>query len=208
MNKIAGIPLKTIHDWCSPPKAKKHKGTSRANLKRQEFTNFLMQDTISYSHPCKKYAGKKFLMHTWNEIYKCYAQQPEFHSNELISKTTMRIYKPKNILLSGQTPANQCLCDICENCELMRKVLLAAGIKNIPSNKYGCVDVTLCDVRQPKFGMTYKFPQIECVNRECMNCGKIKLCKVIEDSNRELLDANKRISWHQWQVVHGQSSVP
>ena len=90
-----------------------------------------MQDTISYSHPSRKYAGKKFLMHTWNEIYQRYDQQPEFHKYGVISKTTMRIYKPKHILLSGQTPANQCLCDICENCELIRKALLAVGIKNI-----------------------------------------------------------------------------
>ena len=72
LKKISGIPLKTLHGWCAIPKNREHRGTLKANLKRQEFTNFLMQNTISYSHPCKKYAGKKFLMHTLNDIYKRY----------------------------------------------------------------------------------------------------------------------------------------
>ena len=164
-----------------------------------------MQNTISYSHPCRKYAGKKFLMHTWNEIYKCYQQQPEFHTHGLISKTSMQIYKPKSILLSGQTPANQCLCDICENCELIRKALLAAGIKNIPSNKYACVDMTVCDVRLGHFGTTYSFPPLDCINQDCRNCGQFKLRKIINDNNSDLLKTNKRIMWHRWQIVPGRT---
>ena len=72
LKKISGHPLKTLHDWCSPPKEKIHKAKKRADLKKEEFTNFLMQDTISYSHPSTTYVGKKFLMHTWDEIFKKY----------------------------------------------------------------------------------------------------------------------------------------
>ena len=103
-----------------------------------------MQNTISYSHPCKKYAGKKFLMHTLNDIYKRYEQQPEFHKHGMVSKTCMHLYRPKNTLLAGATPLNQCLCDICKNCDLLRKALLASGVKHIPTNKYACVDASLC----------------------------------------------------------------
>ena len=132
-------------------------------MKREEFINFLMQDTVSYSFPCKKYAGKRFLMHTWKDIYKMYEQQPEFPTHGTISKTAMRMYKPKNIKLSGSTPPNQCLCDICENCDLIRKSLLAAGLKNIPHNKYACVDSTLCQLREGKFGTNYSFPPLACI---------------------------------------------
>ena len=107
ISTMSGTPLKTVHSWCCKPTNREHKGTAHASLKREEFTNFLMQDTVSYSHPSKKYAGKKFLMHTWNDIYKLYKQQPEFHKNGLILRTAMRIYKPKHILLSGSTPPNQ-----------------------------------------------------------------------------------------------------
>ena len=36
LNTISGIPLKTIHGWCSIPKERQHKGTSRSKLKRDE----------------------------------------------------------------------------------------------------------------------------------------------------------------------------
>ena len=32
LTKIAGVPLKTIHAWCSPPKDRVHKATSLAKL--------------------------------------------------------------------------------------------------------------------------------------------------------------------------------
>ena len=79
ISKTAGIALKTVHSWCAAPKERNHLATVMSDLRRQEFTNFLMQDTISFSHPCKKYAGKKFLMHTWEEIHTRYLQQPEYH---------------------------------------------------------------------------------------------------------------------------------
>ena len=104
--KTSGIALKTVHRWCSIPKDRKHKGTIRADMKREEFTNFLMQNTITYSHLCKRYAGKKFLMHTWQEIHKRYIEQPEFHKHGIMSQTSMRTYKPKCVLLSGQIPVN------------------------------------------------------------------------------------------------------
>ena len=205
ISQISGIPLKTVHCWCSILKIRQHKGTSHAAMKREEFTNFLMQDTVSYSHSSQKYAGKKFLLHTWNEIYKIYEQQEEYHKHGLISKTAMRLYKPKNILLSGATPPNQCLCDVCENCELIQKALLASGVKSIPHNKYACVDVTLCSIRQGKFGSTYSFPPLACIKRDCGECGKRLLEKVLQDDNRDLLTFNYKITWHQWQVVKGHT---
>ena len=60
--QLSSIPLKTVHEWCMLPKDKKHKGTSRAALRRNDFVNFLMQNTVTYSSPCKKFAGKRFLL--------------------------------------------------------------------------------------------------------------------------------------------------
>ena len=154
-----------------------------------------MQDTITYNHPSKKYAGKKFLMHTWNDIYKKYQEETEYHKHGIISKTTMRTYKLKYVLLSGQTPANQCLCDICENLELIRKTLLVSGIKKVLVNKYAYVNSTLCSLRLGKFG-TNSFPPINCVNHACTDCGQFKLKAIIDDNKSDLLQANKRITWH------------
>ena len=153
----SGIPLKTVHQWCCIPKDRKHKGTAKAEIHRQKFTNFLMQDTITYNTACKRYAAKRFMVDMWDSIYQKYVNQPEYHTNGVISKSTMCTYKPKNILLGGSTPVNQCLCNYSENCNLLIKSLVAAGVKGIPPNKYLAVDSILCDLRQGQFGTTYTF---------------------------------------------------
>ena len=153
-----------------------------------------MQDTVTYAHSCMRYAGKRFLLNTWEEIYKTYLQQPQFHQHRVMSKTTMRVYKPKYILLSGCTPLNQCLCDYCENCELLRRALAAVGIKGIPSNKYTVVDATFCDMQQGQFGTTSKFNRHNCITRECSDCGWTKLSERINQMNQQVLKTKKDIN--------------
>ena len=82
---------------------------------------------------------------------------------------------------------------------------MASGIKNIPPNKYACVDATVCRIRQGAFGTNYSFPPVSCIKRECTDCGKIRLKDVLEDSNRDLLMLNKNITWHRWQIVKSRT---
>ena len=58
MSLMSGISLKTVHNWCSLPKQKQHRATEMSKMRRKEFEEFLLQDTISFAHPCKKYSGK------------------------------------------------------------------------------------------------------------------------------------------------------
>ena len=115
ITKASGTALKTVHEWCLVPKTREHKATSMAKLRKEEFVNFLMQDTITFSSPAKKeefvnflmqdtitfsspakrFAGKRFMVDTWAEIYKKYLQQPQFHKYGIISMSTMQNYKPK-----------------------------------------------------------------------------------------------------------------
>ena len=209
ISRLAGTPLKTVHEWCSVPKERIHKGTSRAQLRQEEFVNFLMQDTITFSSPCQKYAGKRFLLDTWEQIYKKYLQQPQYHKHGILSKTTMRLYKPKYILLSGATPLSQCMCDYCVNCELMMKSLVACGVKGIPPNKYLAIESTVCDVRNGHFGEIcgkQQFAQRDCIYRDCMECGVNKLKLTIEDLNRDILRLNRPITYHRWKSVEGKST--
>ena len=204
--KVSGVALKTVHDWCSEPKERIHKAVSRSKLKQEEFVNFLMQDTITFSSSCKKYAGKRFLVDTWAEVYKKYLNQPEYHQHGIISKSTMRSYKPKYILLSGSTPLSQCLCDYCENCELMMHALVAAGIKGIPPNKYLAIEATLCDTTTGQFGTDHTFGSQECIRRLCDNCGGEKLKAAIKRLNEDLLKLNNPVTWHRWQKCEGFSA--
>ena len=135
LSVVSGIPLKTVHNWCSLPKVKVHKSKLLSQQRRSEFQQFLLQDSISYAHPSKKFAGKRFLRYTMEEIRKMYLQNPDFHTHSIISMSSMKAYSPSNILLCGQTPLDQCLCDRCENCEQLLKTLLSLSVKQIPVNR-------------------------------------------------------------------------
>ena len=69
ISKCSGTALKTVHEWCSTPKDRIHKLTSKANLHKEEFVNFLMQDTITFSCSSKRFAGKRFTVDTWGQKY-------------------------------------------------------------------------------------------------------------------------------------------
>ena len=61
---VSGISLKTVHSWCSLPKEKTHKSTELARKWKAEYEKFLLQDSISFAHPCKKLAKKRFVRDT------------------------------------------------------------------------------------------------------------------------------------------------
>ena len=60
LSSVSGIPLKTVHSWCTPHKNRTHKASELSRKWKQEYVQFLMQDSISFAHPSKKYAGKCF----------------------------------------------------------------------------------------------------------------------------------------------------
>ena len=97
----------------------------------------------------------------------------------------------------GQCLFHSVLCDYCENCELMTKALVAAGVKGIPSSKYLCIDATLCDVTVTQFGTDYKFRKHDCITRRCSECGKCKLKIILEALNVNLLRLNNPVTWHK-----------
>ena len=54
--------------------------------------------------------------------------------------SAMKKYQPNYILLCGNTPLDQCLCDTCENTEQLLRVLQSLGMHGIPSNRYDAID--------------------------------------------------------------------
>ena len=163
-----------------------------------------MQDPISYTNPCKRFAGKRFLLHSWDEIHRKYMEQTQFHKHGAVSKMTLRTYKPKYVLLAGKTPLNQCLCDYCENCDLLLRVLSGLGV-SVPANKYAAVNYSLCSVHEGHFGTSYKFTPHKCIMRNCDDCGRNKLKEYLEGNNEDL-QLSKRVQWHQWKVIEGKSA--
>ena len=206
LSSVSGIALKTVHNWCSLPKQKVHKAKELSQLRRTEFEQFLLQDTISFAYPSKRYAGKRFLCDTLDMTRKKYLAQPEYHKYGIVSMSTMKMYRPRYILLCGETPLDQCLCDKCENFEQILKALIAIGMKCIPSNRYDAVDSVVCSTRHKQFGSDFEFPNMDCLAGKCENCGEHLLHEVITGGNEQLFLENKRISWRKWITQTGTSA--
>ena len=203
---LSGVSLKTVHNWCSKPKEKINKASHLSNLRKKEFEEFLLQDTISFEHPCKKFSGKRFLRDTLDVTRSKYLQQSQYHKNGIISMSSMKAYRPSYIMLCGKTPLDQCLCDKCENCEQLIKALIGIGMKNVPSNRYSAVNCVVCPERIEQSGTEFKFPRKECLNGNCEQCGEASLAEKLRSSNQTLFNDNKTMTWRKW--VSKDKSAP
>ena len=206
MSHMSGIPLKSVHSWCSRPKDRIHKTSQLAEMRKKEFEQFLLQDTISFTHPSKKLSKKRFLRDTLAVTRQKYLQQTEFHQNGVLSFTCMKKYRPPYIMLCNQTPLDQCLCDRCENVELLLKAMHAIGIQNIPGNRYAAMEAVVCSERCSQFGTDFSFPEKSCIYGNCENCGEESLGNIIRSANEELFQSNRSITWRKWVTKSGKSS--
>ena len=206
MSIVSGISKKTLQIWCSAPEKKMHKATELMMRRKEEYERFLLQDTISFEHPCKKYAGKRFLRYTMDIIREKYKQQTEFHKYGMVSVSCMKEYRPKYMMLFGDIPLDSCLCNKCENCEQLLKKLQRLGLSSIPSNRYDAVNIVVCNERVLQVGSMQSFAKYECIAGECDLCGTDVLKNIIEQSNCELFSENKSIVWRRWMNKPGKSA--
>ena len=174
-------------------------------LKKNDCEAFFLQETISVEMPGKRYANKIFLLHTWEEIYKKYCQQEEFHIYGKVALSTLMTYKPKNIKLVGCTPFMLCLCNKYLNVELLKRNLILAGLKGINLNKYKCLAKTMFLGEFLQYATQQIYSSRKCIERACNFCGTDKLKKEIEDhlENQLLILEDKEIVFWQWSTVNG-----
>ena len=206
ISAMCGISVKTIHKYCSETKEKIHKATELCRLRKEEYEAFLMQDTITFEHPCKKFAGKRFLRDTLEVTRNKYLQQPQYHKFDIISRTSMIEYHPSHIYLCGDTPIDTCLCPKCRNCEQLMEKLRQIGVKGLPADKYKLVSSVQCCERYQQSQCDYEYPRFECIVGECENCGLSMLEDLIRSTNEKMLKENKNLTWRRWMNKPGKST--
>ena len=204
ISDLTGVSLKTVHKWCTSRNTKVKKRVELAEKRRKEFEQFLLQDTVTFAHPCKKYDGIRYLRNTVEETRKIYLSQPEYHRYGILSLTRMSDFRPDYIKVCGKTPLAQCLCLTCENCEKIIKSLLALGLKLVPSNRYDALTKVMCSERVNQAGTEFSFAKLACIMGNCDSCGVQSLKKDIMDENQQLLHENRSISWKKWTTPPGK----
>ena len=206
ISKLTGISKKTVFKWCSSPKESVKRRVELSNLRRAEYEKFLSQDTISFESPCKKMAGKRFLIRTIAETRKIYINQTEFHKFGILCESRMKDFRPDYIKLCSKTPLETSLCQACENCEKIIKCLLGIGLKCIPSNRFDAIKKIVCNERINQVGTTYSFPKIDCTNGDCGECGVQLLINCILEQNADVISQNTNVTWKKWATVEGRKT--
>ena len=82
---------------------------------------------------------------------------------------------------------DQCLCDKCENCELLLRTLQAIGVKETPANQYKAVEKVVCCDHFQQVGTNFTFPKMECISGTCHLCGERLLEQLIKSENEEMM---------------------
>ena len=204
--RMSGVLLKTVHNWCAQPKKKKHKAVELSNLRKKEFGAFLLQDSISFEHPSKKFSGKHFLCDTLEMTCKKYLQQSNYHNYGVISMSRMKKFRPSYIMLCNKIPRDQCLCDKCENFEQILRSLHASGLKQIPSNRYHAVDSVVCAERIDQIRSEFAFAKQQCISGDCNIFGEDSLRKRIIEANEGIFNTNRSIMWRKWMSRKSKST--
>ena len=131
----------------------------------ESIRNFFRSDDSPFPLPYKKYTGKRFMKRSVGKSWNMYNMLES--TKRKISLSTFRKYRPKNIKLQGKIPFRQSCCEVCQNFEF---VLDQASkyLNGVPRNVDNCIDSSLCEYDS-------YFPKLDCVLRNCDECGTEKL---------------------------------
>ena len=111
-----------------------------------DIQTFYAQDNISFEMLIARASSRQFLTKTLEESYHMYQEDCKKSDKEYVSFSTFCRLHPKNIYKVNQTPDRQCICDQCENFQLLRQAFQYNQIKGIPSHTDLCIKQSMCDV--------------------------------------------------------------
>ena len=131
----------------------------------ESISNFFRSDDSYFPLPDKKYTGKCFMKRSVGKSWNMYNLLKS--TTRKISLSTFRKYRPKNIKLQGKIPFRQSCCEVCQNFEFVMDQA-SKYLNGVPRNVDNCIDSSLCEYDS-------YFPKLDCVLRNCDECGTEKL---------------------------------
>ena len=113
--------------------------------------------------------------------------------NMPIGLSTFKRLRPRHVSLNTSTPLIQCVCIKCENMRLKLLALKQHSHKPYLHNIYTWNSASMCAKLQVNGRM---FNDIECIRRECQNCGLENLITEVKLDFHEEVDLNTK--WREW----------
>ena len=215
------VPWKTFHRLCQ--KLKKRK-----KMVRDQWVE--IRDNILTELPNIKTAGRRYLTKTLEQSYQFYKEECIYLGKKSMSFATFCRFKPKNVYTINHTPDRQCICDTCENFQLLRKAFRYSNIKGIASHTNECIKQSLCTVCKtekvdenngksnaehntcddqsdrdiPQDGFHQVDPNyghFSCITRDCKKCGPQLVLMSILENNEGIQESKQEVSWDRWEWV-------
>ena len=198
-----GVPYKTLHRLCQPP-------VPRKKQSKQVWTDikqFYTSNVVSHELPSARCKGRRFLTMSLEECFSVYKEGCVREGKTNVSFSTFCRLRPKSVFTVGQTPDIQCICEQCENFRFVKNQLIKVGVRGIPAHMTDCVKISLCEIDSsdssdsendsfhqinPDYGM------VQCITRNCLNCGVKKVQLKVLESNPLLCDDANVIQWNRW----------
>lgn len=144
--------------------------------------DFYKNAIVSVEVPSRKSVSKKTLTsksvmtRTTKKAHELYSEQK---NSKKISRSTFHKLRPKTVLTANKTQLRQCLCEYCTNIELKLNAFKSMDIPKQYKDVYDLQNDSLCK----KVG---KYHNINCIERECQECGSSKLRSKLHGSDGKI----------------------
>ncbi|XP_071150146.1 uncharacterized protein [Mytilus edulis] len=124
----------------------------------------------------KTLTSKSVMTRTTKKAHELYSEQK---NSKKISRSTFRKLRLKTVLTANKTQLRQCLCEYCTNIELKLNAFKGMDIPKQYKDVYDLQNDSLCK----KVG---KYHNINCIERECQECGISKLRSKLHGSDGKI----------------------
>ncbi len=133
--------------------------------------DFAMQEHISSPYPSVKFAGKRFLLQTIDEMYNKYLTKTQFYANRRVSCATFARYIQKEFYPMAKIPQTEARCETDNNVQFCIDALSNVKMEGISGSRYKIVKETLCKATIQMSDSYHKFCDRTYYERKCPLCG-------------------------------------
>ena len=160
----------------------------RVKERHDKIVAFTELDHVSIQFPEARIANNRYLRDSLRRVFEIYREEVGRDQAYCFSQFCKN--RPKNVKLVGKTPHRMCVCDTCENVEIMARKLNQFHM-HVPPTVGEALKKMWC-----KYGGQY--PDLECVVGGCKQCGLPKLKETIDIPKNA---ATTPVSWYRWVTV-------
>ena len=125
----------------------------------------------------------------------------QFSMKNKVSLSSFVKLRPKHILTVDKHKFSSCLCEVCLNVSNQVRPLLycakSVGITLPFKDKFEASELTMC----PKGSDQEKYHKIECIKRECPDCGPKLLMQLDEVRKLTKEKGSTEVMWKKWKSV-------